>query len=111
MLHTFTTQQKIKIYRCAIEILKQQHHIMWDDSRIALCTSLGDAARGLFGINRTTSYDEDFKGNYPEVFKYKPSHCFNYRYWFSRSTRGINKRIQILETSIKELENGKETKD
>ena len=80
-----------------------------DGSRIALCVSLGDAARGLFGIARTTSYDEDFKHNFPEVWKYKPSHCFNYRYWFSRSTRGINKRIQILETVIKELENGKQT--
>jgi len=111
MKHNFTTQQKIKIYKCAIVELKEQFQINWDDSRIALCTSLGNAARGLFGIHRTTSYDEDFKANFPEVWRYKPSHCFNYRYWFSRSNRGINKRIQILETVIQQLENGKQTEN
>jgi hypothetical protein len=111
MIHNFTTKQKIKIYKCAIVELKEQHLIKWDDSRCGLCLTLGDAARGLYGISGTTNYDEDFKGNYPEVFKYKPTHCFNYMYWFSRSTRGINKRIHILETVIQELENGKETKE
>jgi hypothetical protein len=108
MKHKFTTQQKIKIYKCAIVELKEQLNINWNKSRNGFCIVLSDAARGLFGIIRTSIYDEDFKGNYPEVFKYKPSpsHCFNHRYWFSRSTRGINKRIHILETVIKELENG-----
>ena len=111
MLHDFTTKQKIKIYKCAIEILKEQHHINWDDYRCGFCLALSDGARGLYGITKTTNYDEDFKHNFPEVFKYKPSHCYNYRYWFSRTTRGINKRIHILETVIKEMQNGTETKN
>jgi len=111
MIHNFTTKQKIKIYKCAIVELKEQHLINWDNSRCGFCLTLSNAARGLFGIARTTSYDEDFKANFPEVWEYKPSHCFNFQYWFSRSTRGINKRIHILETVIKELENGKQTEN
>ena len=102
----FTSNQKIKIYKCAIVDMKSQFRFGWDINRTGLCLALSVSARGLYGVGFTANCSDNFKEYFPEVYKHKPSHCFDPQYWFSRSNRGINKRIHILETAIKELENG-----
>jgi len=55
-------------------------------------------------LNRSTTYIlgpiNGMKIHFPEVYKHRPKGA--QADWFSHSTRGINKRIAILNQTIKE---------
>lgn len=96
-------ERKIKIYRGALKVLKNQ-----------LKKPISHRDGICFSIYTKLSFEEKIKiedniiismrSMFSEVWKYEPKTFEKYgTHWFPLTDEGIKKRIEILETVIKEL--------
>ena len=104
---TFTKEERNAIYIKALEL-----YLNRSTTQLGLCFAVSKAAVIITSCNNTISYDHSYDSSYilgpingmkihfPEVYKHRPKGA--QADWFSHSTRGINKRIAILNQTIKE---------
>jgi len=93
---TFTKEQRNAIYIKALE----RYSISTNKDVIGLCWFISYAAEIITNCSDLIAYGKGMKIHFPEVYKHRPKGARTD--WFSHSTRGINKRIAILNQAIKE---------
>ena len=99
----FTIEQRNTIYVKALELYSDRS-IQW---ALGLCWAVSKAAQYVCSTPAHIAYDlsecngiNGMKVHFPEVYKHRPKEAQTD--WFSHSTKGINKRIAILNQAIKE---------
>jgi hypothetical protein len=105
-LKPFTKEQRVKIYRKALNIFKGSYK---SESYVGgMCEVIGsailDLEYGFNGPNRkhpSCCDGKQLKKFWPEFAKHKPKTCWSVdrRFWFSRYSgeNGYEKRVKILE--------------
>jgi hypothetical protein len=108
--YTLSKKDKLTIYENALLLQKDISADVYDWNRTGLCFAITYSARKLanvsicVNIGNLNAY-ENMECTYPEVFKFHPAK-YN-TYWFDMDDEGMLKRINILETVIKQLKKKK----
>ena len=76
------------------------HYKQPSDWYFGLCMAIQDASEEL-GMDQLSSPFATLD-MYPEIFKHKPNIKYNDYFWFNYTSKGTQKRIDILKQAIQE---------